>query len=707
MKMETCAVHSDLAYTMVCSTCSDYTFVCRQCIENEHKGHTTEPFESTAHGVLERLRREKADNVLRFKEVKLDLKTCATLREKERIKSGETRRNIERRRDHLKQAVDEIADKLLDQHEASTDSISKVFDEFERQVEEKVKSILKFQNELAHLENSSNHKFIIETGKHLAAPSLPCFKVPSNDRITLKQEAIDRVYIQQMFGEEDHEDIRKSFLSESLEHRENQQSSKVNGSKCRLESTKNIDDVQFENNTVSAEHKQRTEGSASLGESVSHSWPEITEKAAFPLLAHGDTETSSCPAPSPTLEISDPSNIRKRYASSKRRIKGYSLGEAKVLSDALNPDRAQKKLSVGFSPIENPSPGKTASRMCSFDDESLPRRTSSMMSEYSTTAQRSTSSKTISHDANGGLVFTPQRNTPVRRTSSKVASQDEAGVILSTFQHATSTPTAICPSDCGHSWIIHNNANEIKQISNSGVIRRTVDVSGSKHLLGMTALADRSLLVCSPHTKCIKQVHHPSGHVFELFHTAPLIPVGICVSPTGDILMTLIDKWSYDKSRDSHRVLMKCNSNWKMTAEAKYSKHGENLFVLPYKVSISNNGKLVAVINQTSDMTSHLMLFDIHFTLLLRCIGHENVVLGDRLDDTMTERFNVMDVKFDVTDNLVIIEGYTGTVQVLDPVTCRPLRILVREQGSPWTLAVLDNNMWVGFQDGRVKCLTY
>ncbi|XP_033760820.1 uncharacterized protein LOC117342712 [Pecten maximus] len=263
------------------------------------------------------------------------------------------------------------------------------------------------------------------------------------------------------------------------------------------------------------------------------------------------------------------------------------------------------------------------------------------------------------------------------------------------------------PPDSGHCWIVYNNTNEIKLISNSGVVKKTVSVSGSKHLLGITGLADGSLLICSPQTKCIKQVHHPSCHVFELFHTAPLIPVGICASPTGDILMTLIDKWSYDKSRDSHRVLMKCNSNWKMTAEAKHSKHGGNLFVLPYKVSVSSTGKLVAVINQTSDMTSHLMLFDNNFALLLRCIGHENVVLGDRPDFAMTERFNVMDVKFDVTDNLVIIEGYTGTVQVLDPVTCRPLRIIVKEQGSPWTLAVYDKNMWVGFQDGRIKCLSY
>lgn len=699
--MATCDKHPDEIGDRGCLSCDNFQVVCSECLLNEHRGHQTETLKTMAQRILERLRLEKANTIPDFKQVKLDLNTCASVKENEQNLSGNTRRYIERRRDHLKRAVDEIADKLLDKNETSFNNIASIFDEFEFQVEDQVKKKLQFLNDFAHLEHSTDYRHIVDTAKNMTAPRMPRFRIPPKYRLTLKQvDTIDRSLIRKMFGEDVEEDIRTAYIPENTDQLQDLGQSHTDVTSSRSNSIEGKHgSVDFEialanGQTLTTRQKSQKQSDSNYKTENTSGIP-ATDK-----LGGKDRDTTSHKTEDLPLDeveaITHPQtssvapgpSIRKRNSRSKRSAKGFSLGEAKVLSDVLNvsPSTARIVRPTEFIPQENYDlirPPRRAPKMLSLKQESVwsPSQLSATTAEL------------------------PQGGNPTRRTTR--TSQDEAGVILSTFQHSASTPTAMCPADSGHCWFIHNNASEIKLISNSGVVRKTVDVSGSKHLLGMSSVADGSLLICNPYMRCIKEVHHPDYHVFDVFHMAPLIPVAICVAPTGSIYLTMIDRWSYDQTSDSIRVLMKCDSKWKMTAEAQYSKHGGNLFVLPYRVCVSSNETLVVVINQTSKMSSHLMIFDMMFTLLLRCVGHENVILGDRSGIQASERFNIMDVKFDVMDNLVIIEGYTGTVQVLDPTTCRPLRILVREQGNPWTLAVYDRNIWVGFQDGRVKCLTY
>ncbi|XP_060063922.1 uncharacterized protein LOC132544351 [Ylistrum balloti] len=134
----------------------------------------------------------------------------------------------------------------------------------------------------------------------------------------------------------------------------------------------------------------------------------------------------------------------------------------------------------------------------------------------------------------------------------------------------------MCFTCCGKTWIRCINAQAIILRDKSGDIEKTVTFDSI--VAGMTVVSDNTLLICGEEDKDIKQVTLSSGEVTSLFLTGDLSPVDICASPSGDIYVTQMDKFDYNVTSDSKRVLV----HYSAQGHEK-DRQGDAMFVWPWK----------------------------------------------------------------------------------------------------------------------------
>ncbi|XP_069101910.1 uncharacterized protein [Argopecten irradians] len=284
-------------------------------------------------------------------------------------------------------------------------------------------------------------------------------------------------------------------------------------------------------------------------------------------------------------------------------------------------------------------------------------------------------------------------------------------VPITSFQHSTSTPvTQMCCSCLCKSWIKCLDQREITLKTKHGQKKKTVKFNSAVH--GMTTVNDDTLLICGYEDRDIKQVKLSTGKVTSLFSTGKLYPRYICMSPGGDLYVTLMDQYDYNVTADSERVLVRYSRHGQEKGRARHDGRGDVLFIYPGRVR--TNGGVVGVVNGTDKYNSHLVLLNSDLTLRLRYLGNGKVVSGEEKFDTTTYKPDTdyfildSDFIFDSLGNIIICEAYSRSVQLLSR-DCVPMTtILPTQDYVPWAITITtDDEVWLGFKDGTVKVYKY
>ena len=191
----------------------------------------------------------------------------------------------------------------------------------------------------------------------------------------------------------------------------------------------------------------------------------------------------------------------------------------------------------------------------------------------------------------------------------------------------------------------------------------------------------------------------PSGSVFTLFSTDPLVPGGICQTADGGLLVTLGDNESdlYQPNSDSRLLLRHVTFAGDVIREYEYHEDGQTrLFTLPFKVTHNGNSD-ICVINMTSDSTSELLILS--FSGSLKSVYPEQ----NQRDISF-----LSDLVCDTYSNIIVSEALKSTVHLLSP-DGEFMRYLLTENqlNQPTAMCLKKSTLWIGDWHGCVKVFQY
>ncbi|XP_065928726.1 tripartite motif-containing protein 2-like [Magallana gigas] len=148
----------------------------------------------------------------------------------------------------------------------------------------------------------------------------------------------------------------------------------------------------------------------------------------------------------------------------------------------------------------------------------------------------------------------------------------------------------------------------------------------------------------------------PSGSASTVLSTAPLVPVGICQSTEGGLLVILVDDGTNIFHLDSkcRRLVRHVTLTGDVIREYEYHEDGQTrLFTLPWRVRQNGNTD-ICVVNRTSQCTGELVILSSSGFL-------KSVYQGSNL------MFNPTDVVCDSHCNIIVTDYRKSKIHLLSP----------------------------------------
>jgi hypothetical protein len=191
----------------------------------------------------------------------------------------------------------------------------------------------------------------------------------------------------------------------------------------------------------------------------------------------------------------------------------------------------------------------------------------------------------------------------------------------------------------------------------------------------------------------------PSGSVSTAVSTHPLLPITICQSVDGGLLVTLQDSESglYELDSYSRRLVRHVALNGDVIHEYEYQEDGQTrLFTLPLRVKQNGNSD-ICVVNKTSDDTGHMVI-----------LSSSGRVRSVYYRDNLNKDFCPHDVECDSRFNILVTDIYNHLIHLLSP-GGEFLKFLLtgNEVIKPIVLSLYGSTLWVGDEQGTVKLFQY
>ncbi|XP_062609423.1 uncharacterized protein LOC134271193 [Saccostrea cucullata] len=191
----------------------------------------------------------------------------------------------------------------------------------------------------------------------------------------------------------------------------------------------------------------------------------------------------------------------------------------------------------------------------------------------------------------------------------------------------------------------------------------------------------------------------PSGSVSTVISTDPLIPVGICQSVVGGLLVTLRDYESDDYKLKSHsrRLVRYITVTGDVIHEYEYQEDGQSrLFTVPTRLTQNSNSD-ICVVNRTNKFTGDLVIMSPSGSL-------KYVYRGQNLIEDFCPSFVVCDSLY----NILVTDHNNKQIHLLSS-DGGFLKFLLTENevNHPIRLSMYKSTLWVGYYEGLVEVFKY
>ena len=185
------------------------------------------------------------------------------------------------------------------------------------------------------------------------------------------------------------------------------------------------------------------------------------------------------------------------------------------------------------------------------------------------------------------------------------------------------------------------------------------------------------------------------GKVSDIVSTKPLYPTSISKTHTDDLLVTLRDAGNdYKLKPSSRRLVQRMTLTGKILNTYEFREDGTTrLFTFP-ELTAENGNTDICVINETGDETGELIVLYRHGQVNFTYRGQDS-------------EFCPTAVACDSKTRLVVWDYLNGRFDLLSPDGTFLRYLLSDKFEGVADIALHQNNLWIGFDDGAVKVYKY
>jgi hypothetical protein len=131
----------------------------------------------------------------------------------------------------------------------------------------------------------------------------------------------------------------------------------------------------------------------------------------------------------------------------------------------------------------------------------------------------------------------------------------------------------------------------------------------------MTLTKSNDILISTFNSSDVKLITQ-SGQIKPILSVSPLITTGIHVTHNNDIILGVMEEYTYKLTDKSCRKIIVFGENKKEKQSYQYNKHKQRLFTLPYTITGDTERNGLICPDCVISLTSELLIIEIRISLL-------------------------------------------------------------------------------------------
>ncbi|XP_063434501.1 uncharacterized protein LOC134715890 [Mytilus trossulus] len=177
---------------------------------------------------------------------------------------------------------------------------------------------------------------------------------------------------------------------------------------------------------------------------------------------------------------------------------------------------------------------------------------------------------------------------------------------------------------------------------------------------------------------------------WSFFHV-DLHPIAVTFCKNGDVLVSLVDSWSYNTDSKSRRQVVRMNDNFEVEQTIEYYC-SNRIFTTPRRLAENKNGD-ICVLDETSEKSGQILLFNRDGSLKL-------VYTGSSDSD---EHFNPNSICCDSEARIIISDYSCNKLHILDQSGNFLQYIIHSEIKNPFCVTIdCKDHLWIGLKSGKI-----
>jgi hypothetical protein len=265
---------------------------------------------------------------------------------------------------------------------------------------------------------------------------------------------------------------------------------------------------------------------------------------------------------------------------------------------------------------------------------------------------------------------------------------------LAHFKNFSNTIVSIHTSTEELAWV-HGWDSSAYLLNTNGVTKSTLETKNVSNDFIVTT--DGSHIFTDFEDDEIK-ILDENGVVSTIVSTKPLTPIGIGKALGGDLLVALVDDYSFKLNTSSKRLVKMISTEGEEKRSYEFERNSTTkLFTKPHRVFHNYNND-ICVIDQTGQSSG-----------ILRVLAIDGAVKFDYRGDYVKKRFDPRGLVCDVYCNIIVTDCLHSFIHMLSP--CGEfIRYLVTKQeafDSPYSVDLHKSSLWVGGKNGSISIYRY
>ncbi|XP_048753539.1 uncharacterized protein LOC125664772 [Ostrea edulis] len=265
---------------------------------------------------------------------------------------------------------------------------------------------------------------------------------------------------------------------------------------------------------------------------------------------------------------------------------------------------------------------------------------------------------------------------------------------LAHFKNFSNTIVSIHSATEELAWV-HGWDNSAYLVNTSGVIKTTLEMKNVSN--DFIVSSDGAHIFTDFEDDEIKKMDE-NGIVSTVVSTKPLTPIGIAKAQSGDLLVALVDDYSFKLNTSSKRLVKMISTDGEEKRNYEFERDGTTkLFTKPHRVFHNYNND-ICVIDQTGQSSG-----------VLRVLSLDGAVRFDYRGHYVKKRFDPRGLVCDVYCNIIVTDCLHNFIHMLSP--CGEfIRYLVTKQetfDSPYSVDLQKSSLWVGGKNGNISVFRY